>query len=290
LRKSFPEAELAEALGAAPVRREPVEGGGYGSNTSRWRVELEDGRRVFVKMALDDMAAGWLRDEHRVYASVEASFLPELVGWHDGERTLLVLEDLGEAHWPPPWREGEIDAVLSTLEAVAATPPPAGAPTLEELRERFNGWEPVAADPEPFLSTGLCSRDWLDAALPRLREAAGGCDLSGDALVHFDVRSDNLCFHDGRVVLVDWNLACIGNPLMDVVAWLPSLRLEGGPEPWELVPSSGGLAALVTGYFASRAGLPPPPTARPRVREFQRRQAEVALPWVARELDLPAPR
>jgi hypothetical protein len=29
-------------------------------------VELADGRRVFVKHALDELAAGWLRDEHRV--------------------------------------------------------------------------------------------------------------------------------------------------------------------------------------------------------------------------------
>ena len=74
----------------------------------------------------------------------------------------------------------------------------------------------------------------------------------------------------------------------DIVAWLPSLKLEGGPDPWELVPDSQGFAALLAGFFASRAGLPPPPTA-PRVREFQRRQAEVALPWAARELGLPPP-
>ena len=45
-------------------------------------------------------------------------------------------------------------------------------------------------------------------------------------------------------------------------------------------------AAVSAGLFAARVGLPPPPTA-PRVREFQLRQAEVALPWAARELDLP---
>jgi hypothetical protein len=77
----------------------------------------------------------------------------------------------------------------------------------------------------------------------------------------------------------------VGNALLDVVAWLPSLRLEGGPEPWEVVPDSRGLAALVAGFFASRAGLPAPATA-PTVREFQRRQAEIALPWAARELGL----
>jgi len=90
------------------------------------------------------------------------------------------------------------------------------------------------------------------------------------------------------VIFVDWNLACAGNPLIDIVAWLPSLRLEGGPEPWELVPDSHGLGALLAGYFASRAGLPTPATA-PRVRPFQRAQAEIALPWAARELGLPAP-
>jgi hypothetical protein len=64
--KSFPVAELTRALGAAPVHHESVGGGGYGRNTARWRIELDDGRRAFVKLALDDVAAGWLRDEHRV--------------------------------------------------------------------------------------------------------------------------------------------------------------------------------------------------------------------------------
>ena len=166
-----------------------------------------------------------------------------------------------------------------------SSPPPAGVRELEQLRERLKGWDLVAEDPEPLLSTGLCSGEWLDSALPALRETAARCDLSGQALVHLDVRSDNLCFRDDRVLLVDWNLACVGNPLVDVVGWLPSLRVEGGPEPWAILPDSGGMAALLAGYFASRAGLPAPPTA-PRVRPFQLAQAEVAVPWAARELGL----
>jgi Phosphotransferase enzyme family len=289
LPRSFPRAELAAATGAEPLAGRPVAGGGFAENTAGWRVELADGRSVFVKQALDDLAAGWLRDEHRVYAAFSAPFMPKLVAWSDGERPLLVLEDLADAHWPPPWRDGDVDAVFAALEAVAATPPPAGLPALEELRDSLEGWEVVAEDPEPLLSTGLCSRGWLDSALPALREAAAGCDLAGDALVHFDVRSDNLCVHDGRVLFVDWNFACVGNPLMDVVCWLPSLRLEGGPEPWAILPETGGLAALVAGYFACRVGLPAPPTAS-RVRPFQLAQAEVALPWAARELGLSFPR
>jgi len=82
------------------------------------------------------------------------------------------------------------------------------------------------------------------------------------------------------------NLACTGNGAFDVVCWLPSLHLEGGLAPWEVLPDAGDLAAVIAGFFASRAGLPPPSGA-PTVREFQRAQA--CLPWAARELGLPAP-
>ena len=261
---------------------------GYGMNSAHWRVELVDGRRAFVKVALDDTAAEWLRQEHRVYSAVEARFIPELVGWHDGEQTLLAITDLSDAHWPPPWTSEQIDAVCAALDELHETTPPAGLPLLADEREWLNGWELVAESAEPLISTGLCSPRWLELALPTLLETGRTCPLEGEAFLHLDLRSDNLCLQGGRAILVDWNLAHVGNPLIDVVGWLPSLKLEGGPEPWELLPDSRGFAALLAGYFASRAGLPPPPTA-PRVREFQRRQAEIALPWAARELGLPPP-
>ena len=286
--KSFPEAELEAAAGAAPVERWRVRSGGYGTNSAHWCVDLADGRRVFVKVALDDAAAEWLRHEHRVYSAVEAPFIPELLGWHDGEQTLLAIADLSDAHWPPPWTPGQIDAVRAALDELHATPPPPDLPPIAAERESLNGWELVAEDPEPLLSTGLCSPPWLEAALPGLLETGRTCVLAGEAFLHHDVRSDNLCLQEGRAVLVDWNFAHVGNPLLDIVGWLPSLKLEGGPDPWELVPDSQGFAALLGGYFAYHAGLPPPATA-PRVREFQRRQAEIALPWAARELGLPPP-
>jgi hypothetical protein len=288
LPKSFPRAELTAATGATPLRWESVRGSGYGTNTAKWSVELDDGRRVFVKLALDELASDWLRDEWRIYGSLSAGFLPEVVAWHDtGGTTFLAIEDLADAHWPPPWLPGQVSLVLETLDMVHATTPPCELPALADLREALDGWPIVAADPEPFLSTGVCSREWLAAALPRLAQASSECELAGEALVHLDLRSDNLCIRAGAALFVDWNHACIGNPAIDAVAWAPSLRLEGGPEPWELVPESGGLAALIAGFFAARAGLPAP-TSAPAVRVFQRRQAEVALPWAARELGLAA--
>ena len=265
-----------------------MQSAGYGTNSEHWRVELADGRRAFVKLALDEHAAEWLRTEHRVYSAVAAPFVAELIGWHDDAETLLAIDDLSDAHWPPPWRGGDVDAVLATLDELHATPAPEGLPAIADERAWLNGWALVAEDAEPLLATGLCSREWLEAALPQLLEVGRTCPLEGDAFLHLDVRSDNLCLDGDRVVLVDWNFAHVGNPLLDLVAWLPSLRLEDGPEPSDLVPDSRGLAALIADFFASRAGLPTPPTA-PNVREFQRRQAGVALPWAARELGLPPP-
>jgi aminoglycoside phosphotransferase (APT) family kinase protein len=251
-------------------------------------VELDDGRLVFVKHALDDNATEWLRNELKIYGAIYADFLPAFVAFHDAEQTFLVIEDLSDAYWPPPWSAHQVDIALATLAEVHATKPPPGLPLLDDLRAQLDGWPAVAEDPRPFLSTGLCTADWLVSALPVLSSASARCEIRGDALLHLDFRSDNACFRSERMLIVDWNLACVGNPLIDAVAWAPSLRLEDGPEPWELIPESQGLSSLLAGFFAARAGLPPPPTA-PTVRDFQRRQAAVALRWAARELGMDPP-
>jgi aminoglycoside phosphotransferase (APT) family kinase protein len=146
------------------------------------------------------------------------------------------------------------------------------------------GWEDVAADPEPFLSLGLVSGEWLDRHGPALVSASREADVDGTSLLHADVRSDNLCIRDGRAVLVDWNHARVGNPALDLAFWLPSLRLEHGPPPGHF--GVDGLAVVVSGFFAALAGLPAPAGA-PAVRAFQRAQLEVALPWTCAALGLP---
>jgi aminoglycoside phosphotransferase (APT) family kinase protein len=215
--------------------------------------------------------------------------LVERMGLDDPGLTALVLEDLTYERWPPPWRRGEVDAVLRAVGEVAETTPPDGLPPVRE-RTEAPGWEEVERDPEPFLSTGVCSRSWLEAALPALRAAVAEAPLEGDGFLHCDVRSDNVCVRDGRALLVDWNWACVGNPVVDVAAWLPSLHLEGGPPPEEVLPDEGGLAAWLAGSWAACAGLAPPPGAAPEVRRLQAEQAAVALRWAAGALDLPPPR
>jgi len=276
---------VARVAGARPVAWE-ARAGGWAAN-ERWSVALDDGRRVFVKHGVADELARFLRDEHRFYREVRAPFMPELIGFDDdGDWPLLVLEDLAHADWPPPWDDERVAAVQATLQEVHATAPPPHLPRPgERVHSLATAWDDVAADPEPFLSLGLADAAWLERSLPALTAAAHAAATDGDELIHFDVRSDNLCFARGRAILVDWNLASRGNGSFDLAFWLPSLADEDGPPPHDILPDATEYAALMAGFFAVRAGLPPPPTA-PAVRAVQRRQLVVALEWARRELDL----
>ena len=273
---------LAERLGAQPVRR--IFGGGY-TLMEHWLVELADGTRAFAKVAVDEPTAGFLRDEHRIYSVLEAPFLPRFLGWDDdGARPILLLEDLTGAYWPPPWRPGDIELVRESLAEIHALPPPEGIPEL--VPSDLHNWREVEDDSTPFLGLGLCSAEWLERVLPELIAATDRCDVSGEAFIHLDVRSDNICIGDGQAKLVDWNWASVGNPRVDFAFWLASVSLEGGPSPEELMPDAGDLTALVSGFFAPIAGLPPPDGA-PKVRAVQLAQLEVALPWAVDVLGLP---
>jgi hypothetical protein len=281
------DAALAEMLGARIVRRERVRTG-Y-THTERWRVRTADGSRAFVKHAVDATSADWLRSEERLYRALAgARYLVGLRGFRDGDRPILALEDVGEGHWPPPWRPGDVEAVLSALADLHATPPPAGLPRLSDSAS-VRGWDDVANDPAPFLAMGWAGAAWLERSLPALQAAAARCTVDGEAFLHLDVRSDNLCMlPDGSVKIVDWNLAGIGPPRLDIAFWLPSLAAEGGPAPESVLPDAPDEAALVAGFFAARAGLPIISVA-PMVRVVQLRQLAVALPWACRELGIEGP-
>lgn len=280
------EKRVSRAAGSEVVTLRRVKSRGWGA-AFHALAELADGRRVFVKAGAEEVTSQFVHDELRFYAAVRAPFMPRLFGMDESDPPLLVIEDLSAARWPPPWDAESIDAVRATLAQVWATPPPEWVPPItDEIEWLLGGWAEIERDPEPFLSAGVCSREWLDTALPPLREAAENAPIAGDALIHLDVRSDNICLAARGAVLVDWNLVHVGNPDLDLAAWLPSLAAEGGPRPDQILSDAGAFASLLAGFFGSRVGLPPPPTA-PRVREVQLSQLREALPWAAGELDLP---
>ena len=116
----------------------------------------------------------------------------------------------------------------------------------------------------------------------------------GTALLHADIRADNLLLTGGGVFVVDWPHACLGAAFVDVVLWAPRVAIQGGPQPAELLTRSragrsasrASVTATVSalaGYFTERS-LRPPPSGIPTVRAFQAAQGEVTRRWLAQLL------
>jgi hypothetical protein len=285
------EERIAAAMGRMPVSLAPGPRHGAPSNR-RWIAQFDDGSTAFAKIAAYDYTAEWLRRERTNYQALEGrAFLPRLLGWHDdGSAPTLVVEDLSEREWPPPWSAERVDAVLATLEDLRAAPVPAalGPSPQRELFDPMEGWAAIPADPDGVIALSVFDIGWFSRSGGVLETAAAEAVLSGSALVHGDVRSDNLCIRGSRAILVDWNLACRGSSTFDLASWLPSLHHEGGPEPWTLLLGHGAVAALLAGFFlehARRAAIPQ----APHVRQLQLDQGVVALRWACHELGFADP-
>lgn len=284
---------IERALGWRPTRfRNAAPQRGASETAARWIVGEGDGpgsrdRTAFVKIGATSLTAEWTRTEYRNYRALDGPFLPHLLGFDDdGERPALAIEDLSDAVWPPPWTDDRVAAVLDALAEIREAPPPADV--VPWVPDGAALWEVVAANPAPFLALGLCSANWLRDALPELTAAAAVAPLMGNALIHMDIRSDNVCLRNGRALVIDWPHARLANPDVDVAFWLPHLHAEGGPLPEAILPGAAALAAWVAGFFCAHAGGPPLPEA-PHVRPLQRMQARTALAWAARALDLRQP-
>lgn len=276
---------IERLVGARVESCRRVVGGGY-TPALRLVCGTSGGNSFFVKAGTTKLTREFLRREIRVYQTLSGDFMPRLVAAEDdGAEPVLVIEDLSQNHWPPPWDARHVELALAQVEAMHATKAP-----LETFAEahghKCENWSAVAADPAPFLSLGLADARWLDAALPTLLRHEELCATEGESLIHFDLRSDNICLTPGRAVFVDWNLACRSNPRLDLGFWLPSLAYESGIPPEKILPDAPEVAAWVSGFFAARAGLEVIPDA-PRVRWVQLRQLETALPWAVRALELP---
>ncbi len=219
------------------------------SAAHRYSVEFEDNSSVFVKAATDEQTEQWLRSEHLVLSSARYNFMPKVIEWIDkpGLRPVLISEDLSRAYWPAShagvvWRKGDFDLLFDGIKELSTSDPPMDLPALQNRRTAF--WPKIAEDPESFIRLKLCSEAWLRKAIDALIEAERSADVTGSCFVHGDLRSDNICFDGAQVMFVDWSHAARGSRAHDPATLLPTLHLEGGPAPYEIMPDGGSEAAL----------------------------------------------
>jgi hypothetical protein len=310
--------EIEPVLGA-PIRKGTRVFGGYGPSAT-FRLFLEDGRTVFAKGAgKGSNEVNWrvVPVEESAYRNIDAirpfspSYLGSVIasGWH-----LLLLEDLKDAAAVPPWTEQlAVQAVRDIAQFhLRGMKEPEKVDEIN-MKDFTDNWRTIRYDRDELdYFLGLFGNDrteaeaWLNDSFDILIAAESELKRMDQpwGLIHSDIRSDNLRFRDGKLVLFDWALACRGPLMLDVIFFFPSIAGEGGPTAEHLLPvykqvmlSKGvsfpsyaerAAAAATAGFFASRAGKPPIP-ALPRLRDIQRLQLGPALQWAAQILDLPEP-
>lgn len=294
-------AEVEGQLGAR-VLEAVTQPGGFSPGVAA-RLRLDDGRRAFVKAVgdINPESPDIHRAEARIAAALPASTpAPRLLGSIDAVGwVILILEDIEGRLPAQPWQPAELDRVLAEMTELAATLTPApvqAPPAATRYNHLGQGWQCFGSpggnpddldhlgrlDPWAVRNLGSCialERDWAEA-------------VRGDTLAHGDTRADNVLLTDERVVFVDWPWACLAPPWFDLVGMLPSVAMQGGGDPEEILtrhPLGVGadpdavtvMVAALAGVFLWLCGQPDPP-GLPTLRTFQRAQGVVALDWLKR--------
>ena len=265
------------------------------------RLRTGDGRRLFVKAVgpepNPDSPALHRREAEVVDALPPAAPVPRLL-WSldEGEDGWVVLafEDVEGRSPAEPWRPEELDRALEALAALAEflTPSPLPPETVGRAGEwsvvSGGHWRKVAEE-RPALLDG-----WSSRHLEKLVDLEAGAPeaAAGETLLHLDLRADNMLLSSDQVFVVDWPHARVGAAWADALFLAPSVAMQGGPPPEELLsryPPAGcadpdavtAVVAAIAGFFVGE-GLQPGPPGLPTLRAFQAAQGEVARRWLAR--------
>jgi len=282
-----------EFLLGAPVLTAITPPGGHSSHLAA-RLEIADGRRVFVKSA--PLSSGFA-DTNRAEAAITLA-LPEhapapgllaaaeTAGWFTA-----VYTDVPGSHPDLGPGSPDLGAVFTAFTQVAQLPV---SDTLQgalrgtaavEMAGYLHGWQELEQNRPADLDSWAVRHLGELASLERERPRA----IDGTALLHSDTRADNMLGADGRVVLIDWAHALTGAAWLDMACLAPQMILAGwkpadalaevfsqpvltGADRGDVLRFWTGL----TGYWQRAGRLDAPPKA-PGLRPYQQAAADAGL-------------
>jgi aminoglycoside phosphotransferase (APT) family kinase protein len=285
----------------APVVSETNQSAGFSPGAAA-RLRTSSGRRIFAKAAGPEpnaLTPAAHRREAEITAAVpDEAPVPRLLWSHDegeGGWVVLLFEDVEGRNPTVPWRDKDLDRTLDALADLSQllTPsplPPGGVVGHASEWEVVGGrhWrrltEERPAGLDAWSERNLAALDELEAQAPAA--------ASGETLLHLDLRADNLLLSEERVLVVDWPHASVGAPWVDAAFFAPSVAMQGGPQPEEILSrlpqarhadpdALTAVIAAVAGFFTGE-GLRPAPAGLPTLRAFQAAQGGVARSWLAR--------
>lgn len=291
---------IDEAVGASVLSATNATGGFTPGPAAR--CELADDRTVFIKACsfeLGSFATAMHQREAAVLAGLPAAFpAPALLATVDVDGWFALITEYIDGVMPAaPFSAADVEGILQTVtdlaEASAACPIEIADPVGSHEAERESRWawrqlreEGLVAEAGRFVHDHLdalveLEADWIDAA-------------AGTALLHRDLRADNMLLTEQGGVAVDWAAASVGAPWIDLLGLLPDLHLGGGPDPHSSfnahpvgASAAGGAVdcylASLAGYFTRQSFQPPIPGVS-GLREFQAAQGSISRRWLAARL------
>lgn len=290
---------IEERLGdrVVGVRHRP---GGFSPGLAA-SLQTAGDNRVFLKAAgpeLNPRTPAIYRHEARIAAALpmDAPVSRLLWTYDEGEDGWIALAftDVDGRLPAHPWNREDLERVVAAIVALhaALTPCPLDLPSVgEHIVAGLNGWSRLQGDEDRL-------DDWSRRHLAVLIawEKAAPAAAEGKAMVHLDLRADNILLTDDGVVIVDWPNASVGAAWIDMLGMAPSVTLEGGPSPedfFSLHPAARAadpdrvtaVLAAIAGYFTFSA-LEPPSPGLPTVRSFQAAQGTITRGWLAERLRL----
>lgn len=241
------------------VRRWQVEPGISGTLVERWKTV--DGSVFFAKR-LRPLGSWLQRATHdrgreawlwragvleRVGAFVDHGVVGVIE--HGGER-IVVMRDLSTGLAPRRTSIAGIRRLAGAVAGMQAHVEPPSEGSLCTLEDRLLAFAPATAERERAgsdLAPKVIGRGWellprvvpddvadaLASALERPRELADRLRSHPASLVHGDLRPANAGFRGPRVTLIDWGLAAVAPPALDLT-WLAfnlGTAHPGGPAP-----------------------------------------------------------
>lgn len=284
---------IAERL-PAPVAAVADQGGGFTPGIAA-QLRLADGSAVFVKgVPTAHPLAGTYRHEGRVAARLRSGAPAPRLRWTATVDGWIVLTFDMVAGRHPDLEPGSadvgpvVDTVTAMSDALTPCPIPDLEPSTTARGDWLHGWDRLIHQTPPDLA------GWDHLRMKELGEAERlwRRHASGPALVHGDIRPDNLLVTPaGTVAVVDWARASRGAAWQDVADLVPHLIMAGhtpaaaesrlaAVPAWRSADAEvlTSYAVAYTGYWTWASRLPAPESV-PHLRAYQRRAAAAAAAW-----------
>ncbi|WP_112137216.1 phosphotransferase [Glycomyces dulcitolivorans] len=290
-------ATVVKELGGEPADIR-MAGGGFSGGFAA-RVRSESGAELFVKAAGADRswALAAYRQEARVNTALPAGvpaprleFAADFDDW-----TVLGFEAVDGRAPTLPMSPRDLDLMLDAWAQAAAALTPApqalldlgvhAAPIDDKLRQ-FTGVAGGLQGEFP-VPKALEGRTEQLAALESGIEKA----MESEAVMHFDLRPDNMILGSDRAWICDWNWVQVHSPWFDTVCLLVAAHGDGHDADalfWNH-PTAAGVTpeqldtalASITGYYLGESDNAPIPDVSPYLRPHQRWSGLAAADWLA---------